>query len=102
MYNYFMLMGIVLEEPTIEELGDDRRKAVIKLKVNRCFPNTQGEYAADVLDILFYDFMIAHIEDNIDKGMPITVKGRMQTSGQGIVLIGERIMFFNNLREPKQ
>ncbi len=101
MYNYFMLMGRVLEEPNIEEIEDGKRKCIIKLSVTRNFPNSQGEYVADVLDILLYDF-IAYIEDNIEKGMPITVKGRMQTNGQGIVLIGERIMFFNNIREPKQ
>ncbi len=100
MYNYFMLIGVV-EEPKIEELGDGKRKCTIKLSVTRNFPNSQGEYVADVLDIVFCDFMIPYIEDNIDKGMPITVKGRMQTSGQGIVLIGERIMFFNNIKETK-
>ena len=95
-----MLIGVV-EEPKIEELGDGKRKCTIKLSVTRNFPNSQGEYVADVLDIVFCDFMIPYIEDNIDKGMPITVKGRMQTSGQGIVLIGERIMFFNNIKETK-
>ena len=43
MYNYFMLMGRVLEEPNIEEIEDGKRKCIIKLSVTRNFPNSQGE-----------------------------------------------------------
>ena len=39
--------------------------------------------------------MIDFIEDNIKKGNMVMVKGRMQATEQGIELIGEKIMFFN-------
>lgn len=97
MYNYFMLIGRVVGEPTIEELGDDRRKAVIKLKVNRTFLNINEEYEnkEDVLNVTFCDFLINYIQEDLDKGFPVAVKGRIQVNEQGIELIGERIVSFS-------
>lgn len=97
MYNYFMLIGRVVGKPTIEELGDDRRKAVIKLKVNRTFSNINEEYEnkEDVLNIAFCDFLIDYIQEDLNKGGPVAVKGRIQVNEQGIELIGERIVSFS-------
>ncbi len=95
MYNYFLLIGKVSEKPVVEELKDGKRKCVIKLSVARSFMDYQGERVSDVLEIQFCDFMIDFIEDNIKKGNMVMVKGRMQATEQGIELIGEKIMFFN-------
>lgn len=94
MYNYFMLIGRVLEEPTIEELEDGKKTCVIKLNVRRSFCNAYGEYEADVFKITFWDFLTTYVEDYIKKGIRVAIKGRMQTAEQGIELIGERVMFF--------
>lgn len=96
MYNYFMLMGTVSEEPIVEELKDGRKKAIIKLKVTRQSSNQKGEYVADVLNITFWDYLANCIQENLPKYLPIMVKGRMQATEQGIELIGERVIHFND------
>ncbi len=103
MYNYFMLIGRVVEKPTIEDLGDGRKKAVIKLKVNRTFSNINEENVnkEDVFNVTFCDFLIDYIQENLNRGFPVMVKGRMWANEKGIELIGERIGVFSYSQEGR-
>ena len=105
MYNYFMLMGRVAKEPEIKELNDGRKVLNLRLAVSRGFKNTNGEIECDFFSIAFWEFLVDIASDRLKKGQPVVVKGRMQTNSallangynlQYPILIGERIMFFDN------
>lgn len=105
MYNYFMLMGRLVKDPDVKELADGKRVMNIRLAVSRGFQNSNGEYDTDFFNITFWDYLIDYAVDNLKKGQPVLIKGRMQMTkeehAKGFqitypTLIGERIMFFNH------
>ncbi|MDE5867803.1 MAG: single-stranded DNA-binding protein [Anaeroplasmataceae bacterium] len=105
MYNYFMLMGRVVKEPEIKEYGENKRVLTLRLAVSRSFKNMNGEVETDFFNITFWEFLVDYIKDNIKKGQPVLVKGRIQTTQEELAngfclnvptLIGERLLFFNN------
>ena len=105
MYNYFMLLGRLVKDPEVKEIPDGKRVMTVRLAVNRGFQNTKGEYETDFFNIVFWEYLIDYAVENLKKGQPVLIKGRMQTNKEELVsgyqlsyptLIGERIMFFNH------
>ena len=99
-----MLMGRMVKDPEVKEVGDGKRVMNIRIAVSRGFQNANGEYDTDFFTVTFWDYLIDYTMDNLKKGQPVLVKGRMQTKqeehAKGFqlcypILIGERIMFFN-------
>lgn len=100
-----MLMGRLVKDPDVKELADGKRVMNIRLAVSRGFQNSNGEYDTDFFNITFWDYLIDYAVDNLKKGQPVLIKGRMQMTkeehAKGFqitypILIGERIMFFNH------
>lgn len=104
MYNYFMLMGRVVKEPDVRTYSEGKKVLNLRLAVSRGFKNTNGEIETDFFNITFWEFLVDYIKDNLKKGQPVLVKGRIQTTKEELsngyqidapTLIGERVMFFN-------
>ncbi len=100
-----MLMGRVVKEPEVKDYGEGKRVINLKLAVSRSFKNSNGEVETDFFNIVFWEFLVDYIVDNIKKGQPVLVKGRLQNTQEVLAngynltyptLIGERIMFFTN------
>ncbi len=105
MYNYFMLMGRVVKDPEIKEVAGGKKVITLKLAVARSFKNVNGEIDTDFFSITFWEFLLDYIKDNLKKGLPVVVKGRIQTVKEELAngyqldvptLIGERVMFFQS------
>ncbi len=103
MYNYFMLLGRIVKDPEIKELQDGKRVMNIRLAVNRSFQNSKGEYETDFFNIVVWDYLIDFANDNLKKGLPLLIKGRLQTNKEELangyqlsypILVAERLMFF--------
>ena len=100
-----MLMGRLVKDPEVKELADGKRVMNLKLAVNRSFQNMKGEYDTDFFTIVFWDYLIEFAQENLKKGQPILVKGRLQTQKEELAngyqlayptLVGERIFSFSN------
>ena len=100
-----MLMGRLAKDPEVKEVGEGKRVMNVRLAVSRSFQNTKGEYDTDFFTIVFWEYLIDYAIDNLKKGQPVLIKGRMQTNKEELAngyqlaypsLIGERIMFFNS------
>lgn len=105
MYNYFMLMGRLVKDPEVKELPEGKRVMNLRLAVNRSFQNTKGEYDTDFFTIVFWDYLIEYAQENLKKGLPVLIKGRLNTNKEELsngyqltypTLIGERIISFPN------
>ena len=104
-------MGRVVKEPEVSKVGDGKRVINLRIAVSRSFKNVNGEIETDFFSVAFWDFQIDFIMDNLKKGMPVLIKGRLQmgppqeiASGHIIsfpTIIGERIMLFTNDNEKK-
>ena len=86
MYNYFMLIG------KLDSVYKDANQIVIK--VNRPFKNNNGEIESDNFTINVLEFLWDTINENLENTKPVSVKGRIQLTEDGIVkLIAERVIF---------
>lgn len=111
MYNYFMLMGRLVADPEVKELAEGKKVMNVRLAVARGFQNIKGEYETDFFTIVFWDYLVDYAKDNLKKGLPVLIKGRIQTTKAEMAggyilnyptLIGERIMFFNPPTVPQK
>ena len=72
MLNQFVLVGRVVEKPTLEN-----DICYIKLAVSRSFKNEKGEYETDIIPIKLTE-RIKNISEHCNKNDLIGAKGRIQ------------------------
>lgn len=77
MYNYFMLIGIIMDDIELRDLGEGKRVVNLTLAVQRDFKNQEGEYSYDYIRVSLWDFLADIASDNLKKGKKIGVKGRI-------------------------
>ena len=103
MYNYFQIIGRLLTEPELHELGEGKKVVNVLLGVNRPFKNMDGEYSMDTLKISLWDFLADYANDTFKKGRMVSIKGRIApieveiAEGKKAIyhnLVGERILFY--------
>ena len=106
-----MFVGRLTKDAEIKEFSDGKRVINICLAVSRGYKNPKGEIETDYFYIAFWDFLVDYVIDNLKTGMAVAVKGRIQTSPkelsngyvlQAPILIGERLMFFNQPENVNQ
>ena len=78
MYNYFMLIGFVVNELELRDVGDGKKVVNIRLAVKREFQNTNGEYDIDYINVSAWDFLAEHAYKYVKKGSRIGLKGRIR------------------------
>ncbi len=93
MYNYFMLVGRVVESP-VEKTDNGKERVEIKLSVRRQFPNGSGEYKSDEFSISLWGGFFNMALEQMKVGQTVMIKGRAEVCSGKIELIGERVMFF--------
>ena len=102
MYNYFMLIGNVCNNPELRELPDGRKVVTIGIAIKREFKNQDGTYETDILNVSFWEFL-AELASQAKKGTKIGCKGRIYpkkneasdgTKFTSNELFADRILFF--------
>ncbi len=76
MYNYFQVIGRILSEPDIKDVGG---KKVVNLLVGvqRSFKNMNGEYDYDTIKVSMWEFLADYAHDTFKKGKSVGLKGRI-------------------------
>ena len=88
MYNYFNLIGRVIDINKVRE--------TFTVACQRPFKNANNEYDVDKLPILAPGVLTEMLEDHPEvKTHFISIKGRIEMTDDGLVLIAERLMFPN-------
>lgn len=77
MYNYFMLIGYVVNDLELKTLQDGKKVVRIRLAVRREFQNSNGEYDVDFINVTLWDFIAEHATNYVKKGSRLAVKGRI-------------------------
>ena len=92
MYNYFMLIGKIVG---IVDLGKFPHMT-LTLAIQREFREPDGTIGVDRIPIRVYDYLKDVVNDNLEIGDTVSVKGRILPEDCGTVsLVAERIMFTN-------
>ena len=94
MYNYFMLIGFVVNDLELRTVADGKKVVNIRLAVRREFQNSNGEYEADYVNISLWDFIAEHAYNYVKKGSRIAVKGRICPKKD---MIGDLPVYTNDL-----
>ena len=104
MYNYFMLVGRILNEPELIMLNEGKKVVNLLIGVQRSFKNMNGEYEFDTLKVSMWDFLADYAKDTFKKGNTVGLKGRMSpvdvelSEGKKAIyqnLIVERVIFYD-------
>jgi single-strand DNA-binding protein len=102
MYNYFMLIGNVVNNPELRELSDGRKVVTLGIAIRRDFKSQDGTYETDILNVSFWEFL-AELASKAKKGTKIGCKGRIYpkkneasdgTKYTSNELFADRILFF--------
>ncbi|MCR5231387.1 MAG: single-stranded DNA-binding protein [Acholeplasmatales bacterium] len=94
MYNYFMLIGFVVNDLDLREVGDGKKVVNIRLAVRREFQNPDGQYDADFINVVLWDFLADHAYKHVKKGSRIALKGRIHPRKDES---NDRVVYTNDL-----
>lgn len=103
MLNQVIIIGRVVEKPTLCTLEDGLKCCNVTLAVNRPFKNINGEYDTDFIQSSLWYATAQAACDYCDKGDTIGIKGRIvekinEVDGirrHYLEVIGERVIFIN-------
>lgn len=85
LYNYFMLIGFVVNDVELKEVAEGKKVVKLRLAVKREFQNMNGEYDTDFINISLWEYLAEHAVNYLKKGARVAVKGRIcpKKSGEG-------------------
>jgi len=105
MLNQVVLVGRLSDNPTIIELEDGKKEAIVTLGVQRTFKNDEGIYDTDFIKCILWNAVATSTSEYCHKGDIVGVKGRIQSriveSGDGSKkyytdIIAERVTFLSS------
>ena len=103
MLNNIVLVGRLVNEPTIEEMEDGKKVTTIKLAVNRNFKNVDGIYETDFIPCILWNSVAATTTEYCHIGDVIGVKGRIQSNeDKSIVVVAERVTFLSSKKDNEE
>lgn len=78
MLNQLVIVGRLVENPTIEKL-EDKKIGRITLAVQRSYKNINGEFDTDFIECILWNGIAENTCEYCHKGDLVGVKGRMQS-----------------------
>lgn len=73
MLNQIVLVGRIVEDPTLEE-----GKGKMTIAVQRSFKNAEGEYETDFIPVTLWNGVAQNVTEYCKKGDIVGIKGRIQ------------------------
>ena len=99
MLNQIVLVGRLVNEPTIEENESGKKVGVISLAIPRSYKNMNGEYDTDFVDVTLWNGIAENTTQYCKKGDIVGVKGRIQShEDKSISLVAEKVTFLSSKR----
>ena len=102
MLNNCILVGRLVNEPTIEALENGRKRSEITLAVQRQFKNTEGEYETDFVPVALYEGIADNTANYCKKGDVIGIKGRLQFKEDKLMVVAEKVTFLASKKENEE
>lgn len=108
MLNQVVLVGRIVEDPTIKEFEDGKKEAIVTLGVQRTFKNDEGIYDTDFIRCILFNGIASSTCEYCHKGDIVGIKGRIQANrskdkkGKEIFsteVIAEKVTFLSNKAE---
>ena len=79
MLNSVILIGRLVETPTLRVYDNELSVTTITLAVGRAFKNHDGEIETDYIRCVFWDVYAKNVTEYCKKGDCVAVRGRLQS-----------------------
>lgn len=108
MLNQVVLVGRLVDNPTIIELEEEQKKAIVTLAVQRTFKNAEGIYDTDFIKCILWNAVATSTTEYCHKGDIVGIKGRIQvntyedkdgTKQYSTEVIAEKVTFLSSKAE---
>ena len=99
MLNQIVLVGRLVNEPTIEESENSRKVSYITLAVSRSYKNENGMYDTDFIPCVLWNGIAVNTCEYCRKGDLVGVKGRIESKNNKVEVIAEKITFLSSRKE---
>lgn len=80
----------------IKNIDVKDNKCYIKITVPRSYKNENGEYENDILDTMVVGGMVDNVENYCTVGDLIGVKGRLEETNKGMIVVAEKVTFLSS------
>lgn len=99
MLNNTVLVGRLVNDPTINELESGTKASIITLAVPRSYKNMNGEYETDFIPVVLWKGIAENTAEYCHKGDMIGIKGRLQIKEDKIEVIAEKVTFLSSSKK---
>lgn len=93
MSNYVILIGRIVNEPTIDS---DTKNCEITLAINRAFKNEDGIYDTDFIPVTLKGNIAKNVVEYCKKGDIIAIKGRIARINEPMQIIADKVSFLSS------
>ena len=101
MINSVILVGKLVNDPSIREVSNGKSVCEVTLATKRPFKNVSGTYETDFIRVTFWEYLAININEYCSKGATIGVRARLQTRKitisekqyEVIEVVGEQLIF---------
>ena len=98
MLNQVVLVGNIIGEPTKCYDINNKEFTNVRISVNRQYKNEFGEYERDIFNIKLSGIIAENTIEYCKNGDVIGVKGKLESNGDRIEIIAEKITFLKSDR----
>lgn len=102
MLNQIILVGRLVNDPTIERIENGKEISTITLAVQRALKNTDGEYETDFIPVELYKGIAENTAEYCHKGDVIGIKGRLQFKEDKLMVVAEKVTFLSSKKENEE
>lgn len=101
MLNQTVIVGRIVSDPKLNQNEEGKESALITLAVQRSYKNQNGEYDTDFVPVLLWNGIATNAVEYCRKGDLVGAKGRVQSNGEKIEIVAEKITFLSSKKEEQ-
>ncbi len=108
MLNQVVIVGRLVQEPTVEKTESGKERAFVTLAVPRSYKNAEGEYETDFVDCVLWGGVASNTAEYCKKGDLVGVKGKVETNiyenadgekKKSTQIVAEKVTFLSTAKE---
>ena len=101
MLNQVIAVGRLTKEVEIEKI-DEKEISKITIAVPRSYKNLEGQYDTDFITCTLHQPIAGNTAEYCKKGDILGIKGRIQSDGDKMEIIAEKVTFLSSKKESEE
>ena len=110
MLNQVVIVGRLVQKPTVEKTESGKERSFITLAVPRSYKNAEGEYETDFVDCVLWGGVASNTAEYCKKGDLVGIKGKVETNTyenadgekkKSTQIVAEKVTFLSTAKEKE-